>query len=56
MNNLVKEELRENRDTVRTLELKKDNLKDKVEMQKNFIGELETRADKAFANINEVKG
>ena len=46
MNNLVKEELRENRDIVRTLELKKDNLKDKVEMQKNFIGELETRAEK----------
>ena len=48
MNNLVKEELRENRDTVRTLELKKDNLKDKVEMQKNFIGELETRAEKSI--------
>ena len=46
MNNLVKEELRENRDIVRTLELKKDNLKDKVAMQKNFISELETRAEK----------
>ena len=46
MNNLVKEELRENRETVRTLELKKSNIKDKVEMQKNFIGELETRAEK----------
>ena len=46
MNNLVKEELRENRDIVRTLELKKDNLRDKVAMQKNFISELETRAEK----------
>ncbi len=46
MNNLVKEELRENRETVRTLELKKSNIKDKVEMQNNFIGELETRAEK----------
>ncbi len=46
MNNLVKEELRQNRETVRTLELKKSNIKDKVEMQNNFIGELETRAEK----------
>tara|TARA_B100001250_G_scaffold27215_1_gene22447 strand:+ start:1038 stop:2768 length:1731 start_codon:yes stop_codon:yes gene_type:complete len=41
MNNLLKEKLRENRDTVRTLELKKSNLNDKVTMKENFIGELD---------------
>ena len=37
MNNIVKENLRENKETVRTLELKKDNLNDKVKMQEEFI-------------------
>ena len=46
MNNLLKDTLRENRQTVTTLELKKENIKDKVEMQKSFIEELETRAEK----------
>tara|TARA_E500000331_G_scaffold20399_1_gene17853 strand:+ start:1283 stop:3010 length:1728 start_codon:yes stop_codon:yes gene_type:complete len=50
MNNLLKEKLRENRDVVRTLELKKDNIKDKVQMQEEFIEELETRGRK---NIEE---
>ena len=50
MNNLLKEKLRENRDAVRTLELKKDNIKDKVQMQEEFIEELETRGRK---NIEE---
>tara|TARA_B100000902_G_scaffold76170_1_gene81016 strand:+ start:927 stop:2654 length:1728 start_codon:yes stop_codon:yes gene_type:complete len=50
MNNLLKEKLRENRDVVRTLGLKKDNIKDKVQMQEEFIEELETRGRK---NIEE---
>ena len=37
MNGLVKEKLRDSRDTVRTLELKKSNLHDKVKMQEEFI-------------------
>ena len=43
MNTIVKENLRENKETVRTLELKKDNLNDKVKMQKEFIEELDKR-------------
>tara|TARA_A100000164_G_scaffold375614_1_gene411014 strand:- start:3083 stop:4807 length:1725 start_codon:yes stop_codon:yes gene_type:complete len=43
MNNFVKEKLRENRDIVRTLELKKSNLHDKVKMQEEFIEELDKR-------------
>ena len=43
MNNLLKEKLRENKDTVRTLELKKSNLNDKVKMQEEFIEELDKR-------------
>tara|TARA_Y100001956_G_scaffold50697_1_gene49338 strand:- start:10989 stop:12713 length:1725 start_codon:yes stop_codon:yes gene_type:complete len=46
MNNIVKEKLRENKETVRTLELKKDNLNDKVKMQEEFIEELENRGKK----------
>ena len=46
MNGIVKESLRENKETVRTLELKKDNLNDKVKMQEEFIEELENRGKK----------
>ena len=41
MNNLIKEKLRVQRENLRSLDLKKDNIKDKIEMQKNFIKELE---------------
>ena len=43
MNNLIKDQIREKREKVRSLDLKKDNLKDKMTMQKNFIKELENR-------------
>ena len=46
MNGIVKESLRENKETVRTLELKKENLNDKVKMQEEFIEELENRGKK----------
>ena len=41
MNSLIKDKIREVREEVRTLELKKESLNDKVDMQKNFIKELE---------------
>ena len=41
MNNLIKEKLRVQRENLRSLDLKKDNIKDKIDMQKNFIKELE---------------
>ncbi len=52
MNTVIKEKIRKIRDEVKTLELKKESLFDKVEMQKNFIEELENRGN---ANINSNK-
>jgi len=44
MNVLIKDKIRGLREQIRTLELKKESLSDKVEMQKNFIDELENRS------------
>ena len=52
MNIVIKEKIRQLKEEIKTLELKKENLKDKVEMQQNFIGELENRGN---ANINANK-
>jgi DNA repair exonuclease SbcCD ATPase subunit len=52
MNTIIKEKIREIKDEIRTLEYKKESLKDKVEMQKSFIEELENRGN---ANINTNK-
>ena len=41
MNAIVKEKIKEIKDEVKTLELKKESLNDKVQMQQNFIEELE---------------
>jgi len=41
MNNLIKDRIREKKEKIRSLDLKKDNLKDKMLMQNNFIKELE---------------
>ena len=43
MNNLLKEKLRDQKENVKVLTLKKESLMDKVDMQKNFIEELENR-------------
>ena len=52
MNNLIKDKLREKKEQVKSLELKKENLKDKMKMQQSFIEELENRGN---ANINANK-
>ena len=54
MNNLIKDQIREKKEKVRSLDLKKDNLKDKMTMQKNFIKELEERG-KNNITINKEK-
>lgn len=41
MNAIIKEQIREKKEEIKTLELKKENLKDKVKMQQDFIDELE---------------
>ena len=52
MSNLIKDKLREKKDQTKSLDLKKSNLKDKMNMQQNFIDELESRGN---ANINANK-
>ena len=54
MNTVIKEKIRQIREEVKTLELKKESLFDKVEMQRNFIEELENRGN-AKINDNQKK-
>jgi DNA repair exonuclease SbcCD ATPase subunit len=49
MNNILKDNIKEKKSQVKSLDLKKDTLKDKMKMQKDFIEELENRGN---ANIN----
>ena len=43
MNTIIRDKIREIKDRVRTLELKKTSLKEKLEMQQNFMEEVEKR-------------
>ena len=43
MNGLIKDNIRSRREKIKSLDLKKDNLKDKMGMQEKFIGEIEKR-------------
>jgi DNA repair exonuclease SbcCD ATPase subunit len=52
MNTLVKDKIKEQKEEIKSLSLKKDNLKDKIKMQESFIEELENRGN---ANINANK-
>ena len=60
MNSILKEQLKTKKDEIKTLELSKDNIKDKVEMQKNFIDELESqgkqRVEEKEGKINLLEG
>ena len=46
MNNLIKDKIRNIKEEVKVFDLKKDSLSDKVNMQENFINELECRGKK----------
>ena len=48
MNNLIKDSIRTRKEQIKSLDIKKDNLKDKMNMQQEFINELESRGN---ANI-----
>jgi len=50
MNNIIKDNMRERREQIRSLDLKKDNIKDKMSMQKNFIKELEEQGKSNIKN------
>ena len=52
MNNIIKDKIREKKEQIKSLDLKKENLKDKMKMQESFIEELENRGN---ANINANK-
>jgi DNA repair exonuclease SbcCD ATPase subunit len=54
MNTVIKEKIRMLKDEIKTLELKKESLNDKVKMQKEFIEELENRG-KDNINANKEK-
>ena len=43
MNNIIKDKIRVEKESINTLELKKESLNDKVEMQEKFIKEVESR-------------
>ncbi len=48
MNSLIKDNIRTKKEQIKSLDIKKDNLKDKMHMQQEFIEELESRGN---ANI-----
>jgi DNA repair exonuclease SbcCD ATPase subunit len=54
MNNIVKDKIREIKEEVRTLELKKQSIKDKVEMQKDFIDKIENESKDSIKKKNSV--
>ena len=58
MSNLIKDNIRTKKDQIKSLSLKKDNIKDKMTMQKNFIEELDNRGkikiDSNTKKINEL--
>jgi len=52
MNALIKDKIRQQKDSIKSLNSIKENLKEKIQMQKEFIEELENRGN---ANINANK-
>ena len=50
MNNLLKDKIRTHKDQVKSFDLKKETLKDKMKMQQNFIDELENRGKQNIDN------
>ena len=58
MNNLIKEDIRQNKEGIRSLEVKKNAAKDKVEMQEHFIEDLEARGmetiNRKYSKIKEI--
>ena len=52
MNTVIKEKMRSIKEDIKVLELKKESLNEKVEMQENFIEELENRGKKNIEDKN----
>ena len=49
MNNLIKDKIRNLKEDVKVLELKKESLNDKVQMQENFIEQIENKSQEDIA-------
>jgi DNA repair exonuclease SbcCD ATPase subunit len=56
MNFVIKEKIRQSKENIKVLELKKQSLVDKVKMQENFIGELENRGKKNISKKTYLIG
>ena len=55
MNSVIKEKIRLVKEDIKTLELKKESLNDKVKMQEEFIEELESRGNANIdSNMNKI--
>ena len=54
MNMVIKEKIRQSKDEIKVLDLKKQSLADKVKMQENFIGELENRGKENIQKKNQL--
>ncbi len=54
MGNLIKDKIREKKEQIKSLDLKKQTIRDKMKMQQNFIEELENRGN-ANIDSNNVK-
>ena len=55
MNNIVKDVIKEKKGQVKSLDLKKETLKDKMKMQQDFIDELENRGKENIeSNKNKI--
>jgi DNA repair exonuclease SbcCD ATPase subunit len=52
MNNILRDKIRNHKDQVKSLDLKKETLKDKMKMQQNFIDELENRGKQNIESNN----
>jgi len=56
MNNLIKDNIRLRKEKIKSLDLKKDNLKDKMGMQEKFIEEIEQRGkDDIKSSKNKIR-
>ena len=53
MNNLIKDKIRLLREEIKTFQLKKESLTDKVEMQQNFIDEVEEQGKGRISENND---
>ena len=53
MNAIIRDKIRDKKDAVRTLELKKRSLKEKLEMQQNFMEEVEKRGKERIDSKKE---